>query len=162
MSIVQTILDQRATAWEQAKAIVDTAEGESRTLSAEEQTQFDTINAEIDRLDTQRASIEAAEQRAKDAAEAMSRIVPPPAERKNVNDELRSFLNGTGKRFFDTHDADAGPVNFRDLTKGSATAGGGTRGESAVSVATLAAGDLVEKIGHSVRRTCRQPPAPWS
>jgi HK97 family phage major capsid protein len=126
MSIVQTILDQRATAWEQAKAIVDTAEGESRALSAEEQTQFDTINAEIDRLDTQRASIEAAEQRAKDAAEVMSRIVPPPAERKNVNDELRSFLNGTGKRFFDTHDADAGPVNFRDLTKGSATAGGNT------------------------------------
>ena len=126
MSIVQTILDQRATAWEQAKAIVDTAEGESRTLSAEEQTQFDTINAEIDRLDTQRDSIEAAEQRAKDAAEAMSRIVPPAAERKNVNDELRSFLNGTGKRFFDTHDADAGPVNFRDLVKGTATAGGNT------------------------------------
>jgi len=57
MSLVKQILEQRATAWEQAKSLLDTAEAEGRALTAEEQGQFDTINDDLTRLDAQRQSI---------------------------------------------------------------------------------------------------------
>ena len=128
MSLVKQILEQRASAWEQAKSLLDTAEAEGRALTAEEQSQFDTINADITGLDAQRQSVEDAEQRAKDAAEAMERIAPSEARQAKGQDEtLRAFLRGE-TRTFDSNDG-LGPISsreFRDLVKGTATAGGNT------------------------------------
>jgi len=128
MSLVKQILEQRATAWSEAKAMLDTAEAEGRALTAEESQKFDTINETLSTLDAQRQSIEDAEKRAKDASEAMERFnaAPKPehTEARNVEDNLRSFLRGE-RRAFDTNEG-LPPVNFRDLTKGSATAGGNT------------------------------------
>lgn len=127
MSLVKQILEQRATAWEQAKAMLDTAEAEGRTLDAEEQGKFDAINTDINRLDEQRKSIEESEARAKDAAEAMERlnVAPKPDSHDGDADaKLRAFLRGE-TRYYDSNEG-LPPVNFRDLTKGSATAGGNT------------------------------------
>lgn len=128
MSLVKQILEQRATAWEQAKALLDTAEAEGRSLSAEETGTFDAINGTINALDEQRKKIEDAESRAKDAAEAMERmhVAPKPEARENVDADakIRAFLRGD-LRTIDTNEG-LPPVNFRDLTKGSATAGGNT------------------------------------
>ena len=128
MSLVKQILEQRATAWEQAKSLLDTAEAEGRALTAEEQGQFDTINDDLTRLDAQRQSIEEAEQRAKDADAAMRTLgVNTPQRDAAEQDSLRAFLRGE-TRHYDTND-ELGPISareFRDLTKGSATAGGNT------------------------------------
>jgi HK97 family phage major capsid protein len=125
---VKSILEQRASAWEQAKTLLDAAESENRAMSAEEEQSFDAITADIDRLDAQRKKVEESEQRAKDAADAMQRLnlTPAPEQRGEpaVEERLRSFLRGEA-RSFDTNEG-LGPVNFRDLTKGSATAGGNT------------------------------------
>ena len=83
MSLVRQILERRANAWEEAKGMLDAAEAEGRSLSAEEQGKFDAINSDINTLDEQRKSIEDAEARAKDAAEAMER-----AERALRNGDL--------------------------------------------------------------------------
>jgi HK97 family phage major capsid protein len=128
MSLVKQILEQRATAWEEAKAMLDTAEAEGRSLSAEETGKFDAINGTINALDEQRTKIEDAEKRAKDAAEAMDRFnaAPKPEQRgdADADEKLRAFLRGDVR----SYDSNEGlpPVNFRDLTKGSATAGGNT------------------------------------
>ena len=128
MSLVRQILERRANAWEEAKGMLDTAEAEGRSLSAEEQGKFDAINSEINALDEQRKSIEDAEARAKDAAEAMERlhVAPKPEVRADMDaaDKLRALARGE-IRAFDTNEG-LPPVNFRDLTKGSATAGGNT------------------------------------
>lgn len=44
---ITTLLEERASAWEQAKALLDTAAGESRDLTSEEAEQYDRIEAEI-------------------------------------------------------------------------------------------------------------------
>ena len=127
MSLVKQILEQRATAWEEAKAMLDTAEAEGRSLSAEEQGKFDAINTDINRLDEQRQKIEESEARAKDAADAMERLNVAPkheAREAGVDERLRAFLRGES-RYFDTNEG-MPPVNFRDLTKGTPTAGGNT------------------------------------
>lgn len=128
MSLVKQILEQRANAWEQAKGMLDAADAEGRALTVEEQSKFDNINTDINRLDEQRKSIEDAESRAQDAAAAMERlnVAPQPEKRAEVEveDKVRAFLRGD-LRHIDLNEG-RGPVNFRDLTKGSATAGGNT------------------------------------
>lgn len=127
MSLVKQILEQRASAWEQAKALLDKAEAEGRSLSAEEREQFDKITVDLDGLDEQRKLIEDQEQRAKDAEEAMrslGAVREADGRDHSADEKLRSFLRGD-LRSFDTNEG-LPPVNFRDLTKGSATAGGNT------------------------------------
>ena len=127
MSLVKQILEQRAAAWHQAKALLDGAEAEGRALSAEEAEQFDTINESINALDAQRAKIEEAEARTADAEAAMDRAIgsQPEARGDDTLERMRAFLRGEA-RMFDTSEGQTSPVNFRDLTKGSATAGGNT------------------------------------
>lgn len=124
MPTVKHILEARAAAFEQAKPLIDILE--ERALTAEEQKSLDSINAEIDRLTQQRDSVEAAEQRAKDAEEAMRGLGAGPEHRQDCgqDERLRAFLRGEARHF----DSNEGlpPVNFRDLTKGSPTAGGNT------------------------------------
>lgn len=62
-------MEERARAWEEAKALLDSASAENRDLSASEQETFDRINADLDRrgaviADLQRAEAREAEIRA--------------------------------------------------------------------------------------------------
>ena len=77
MSLVKQILEQRATAWHEAKALLDGAEAEGRALSAEEAEKFDNINESINALDAQRQKIEEAEARTRDAEAARFAAMTP-------------------------------------------------------------------------------------
>lgn len=123
---IKRLREQRANTWEQAKALLDTAASENRDLSAEEQTSYDAMNAELDTIAQRVLDLEAAEKRQKDAAEAMERMLGPANEQPKGDDKdaaLRAFLRGERRSFDLMPD---GKVNFRDLTKGTATAGGNT------------------------------------
>lgn len=117
--------EQRAVAWEQGKALLDNAAAEKRDLTAEEEQSWQRINADIDALDERRKDIEAAEKRAIESDEAFARIGgrTPGASAPNKRDEFRSFLAGETREFAITANPNE---QLRDLTKGSATAGGNT------------------------------------
>lgn len=122
---IQRLREQRANTWEQAKALLDTAAAENRDLSAEEQSSYDKMNADLDSIAERVKSIEEQEQRNADMDAAFASIAEgrkaPVLPVDPKQDELRKFLRGESRSFEVRPD---GPVNFRDLTKGTATAGG--------------------------------------
>lgn len=129
--IAKRLRDRRQNVWEQAKALADTAAEENRAFSAEEQGSWDALNEELDKLDARIKSALDTEQRARDADAAFDKLVGKKTEVATRGDsesstELRSFLRGdTGApRFYEVRSD--GPVNFRDLVKGTAAAGGNT------------------------------------
>jgi HK97 family phage major capsid protein len=114
---IKHLQEQRASAWEQAKALLDTAAAENRDLSAEEEVVYNRMNAEIDGLGERAAQIEADEKRAAETAASLERIGATAAPEQD--NQFRSFITGESRSFMATPES-------RDLTKGSATAGGNT------------------------------------
>lgn len=111
---IKHLKEQRANAWEQAKALLDTAAAEGRDLSAEEEVVYTRMNEEIDALGTRAETMLNDEQRARETEAALAKIghtSPAPS----ADDAFRKFANGETRSF-----------EVRDLTKGSATAGGNT------------------------------------
>ncbi|AGP51597.1 phage major capsid protein [Streptomyces rapamycinicus] len=125
--LIKRLQERRANIWEQAKALLDAAEGEKRDLTAEEETQYQALNADLDSIDGRVKDMAEAEQRAKDADAAFAQLLaktPEPQQRGRAEDsELRRFARGE-IRSIDIRPE--GKVNFRDLVKGTATAGGNT------------------------------------
>lgn len=126
--VAKTLTERRNRVWEQAKEIADRAAEENRQLSGDEESQWTALNAELDALDKRIKAVLEGEQRAKDAEEQMAKLVGEKRGTRGPaspsNEELRAFLRGDGPRAFIAQPD--GPVNFRDLTKGTATAGGNT------------------------------------
>lgn len=130
--VAKALQQRRAGVWEQAKALADKAADENRTFTAEEESSWQALNAELDALDKRIKAVIEGEQRAKDAEDAMNRL-SGGGQRKDKqggapgaggDDELRAFLRGEGPRAFDVRPTK--PVNFRDLSKLTAGAGGNT------------------------------------
>ncbi|MEU0369101.1 phage major capsid protein [Streptomyces sp. NPDC006283] len=128
--VAKTLQERRARVWEQAKSLADKAAEENRTFSGEEESNWTALNSELDALDSRIRAVLEGEQRAKDAEDAMSKLRGEPRGQQGGGpgspsvDELRAFLRGeTSARSFTIAPA---PVHMRDLTKGSATAGGNT------------------------------------
>lgn len=99
--LIERLAEERASAWEQAKAILDTASAEGRDLSAEESATFDKINADLDTKDARIKSIIEAEERSQAIAESRSRLGVPTnlggeAQPEIDNDDMtvRRLLNG--------------------------------------------------------------------
>lgn len=124
MEFIKRLREQRANAWEQAKDILDAAAAESRDLTAEEDAAFAKANADIDAIDQRVKALEEAEQRSADAEAAFAALESrtPTRPAPQAGDELRSFLRGETRTFV----AKPTVEELRDLTKGSATAGGNT------------------------------------
>ena len=125
-SYIKAIQERRANVWEQAKELLDTAEGEKRELTAEEEAKYQAFNADLDRIDARVKDLTEAEQRTKDAEAAFAGLLAKPQEqeRKSETDsELRRWARGE-MRGIDI--APPAGVSFRDLVKGTATAGGNT------------------------------------
>lgn len=119
------LLEERASAWEQAKGYLDAAAAEKRDLTAEETAGFEKANAAIDAIDERVKSLEAAEQRAADAAaafDAISKRSPEAPASTDRDSEVRKWGRGEIRAF------EARPTvqEFRDLTKGTSTSGGAT------------------------------------
>lgn len=128
--LVKRLRDSRLKVWDQAKALAETAADENRAFSTDEQTTWESLNAEIDALDRRMKSIADAEKRAKETEDKFAEIEGRPTEagtdqrQTETATALRAFLRGdTGApRFYDV--TPSGPVNFRDLSKLTAGAGG--------------------------------------
>lgn len=127
--VVKRLRERRANVWEQAKELADRAADENRQFSGQEEEQWTALNAELDALDKRIKSVLEGEQRAKDTEEAFSKLEGQPKDQsKNgqrnseQESELRKFLRGEGPRAMDI--LPDGPVNFRDLSKLTAGAGG--------------------------------------
>lgn len=129
--VAKRLRERRAQVWEQAKSIADRAADENRAFNGEEQSSWDSANAELDALDKRIKAVIEGEQRAKDTEDAYNKLNGGPqvpgqraATGTDLNDQLRSFLRGESERRFDVHPT--GPVNFRTLSKLTAPAGGNT------------------------------------
>ncbi|MFG2747206.1 phage major capsid protein, partial [Streptomyces chartreusis] len=124
---MQQIQDRRNAAWEKAKALLDTAEGEQRDLTAEEEQTYQRINTEINAIDERVKSLLDAEQRSKDADEAFRQLLAKPETGPTGGDKKDSDLRRWARGEMRSIDiAVPTGTSFRDLTKGTATAGGNT------------------------------------
>jgi HK97 family phage major capsid protein len=127
-SFIKALQERRANVWEQAKELLDTAEKEKRDLTAEEEAKYQAFNADLDKIDQRAKDLLEAEQRTKDAEAAFAGLLAKPQEpgareKGEQDSELRRWARGE-QRAFDVAKPEG--VAFRDLVKGTATAGGNT------------------------------------
>lgn len=128
MDRIKKLLEQRANIWDGMTALVDKAIDEKRELTAEEHTQYQTRNADLDRLDEQVRSLTDAEKRAKDAADSLAEIrgreqkPGSPGAETEVGKRLRAFLSGETRSF----ELKATSEELRTLSKLTAGAGANT------------------------------------
>lgn len=133
--IIKRLTERRLQVWEQAKALAEHAAEEGRGFSGEEQSQWDTLNAELEALDRRRKAIADAEERAKNVEEqftALERIPQKPGAQQGAGDEdrahraqeLRDWLTGkTGQREFLVSPPTDHTVDFRTLSELTNAAG---------------------------------------
>lgn len=121
-NLLNTLIEQRANAWEQAKNHLDAVEASGDSLTGEAETTWQRMNDELERLDARIAELDAAEQRNAKAdamraryADVATVAAEPAAKTPSDDDVLRSLIAGEKRGH-----------EFRDLTVGSATAGGDT------------------------------------
>lgn len=132
--IIKRLQEERAQAWEEAKSLLDTAETEKRALTAEEETKWTAINADLDQKDARIKELLDVEQREVDADAARQRLagMPPggpvtgslvPAG-QTIDTQVRAFLKGETRDVLIRRDTPMTLVERRVLSKLSAGAGG--------------------------------------
>jgi HK97 family phage major capsid protein len=123
--VAKRLTEQRANVWEQTKALADAAADESRSFTADEQSKWESLNTDLDALDQRIKTLVDGEQRAREAEAAMVALrgEPKASGPAPVADGLRAFLAGETRSYTATPGAG---VSFRDLVKGTTTAGGYT------------------------------------
>ena len=111
LHLAQSLTDARVRAREQAKTIIDGAEG--RSFTAEEDQSLARIETDMADLETRIAGIIDAEQRSRALDEKLASYKPAPEApaARNEEAEIRSFLRGEGGKSIE--------VERRDVTKGS-------------------------------------------
>lgn len=99
--LVKRLTEKRATAWEQAKSLLDVATLENRDLTAEESAQFDRINEDIDSLDSHSKRVLEVEARERAITDSRSVLGLPqdftPAEIEKIESDseiIRSIAVG--------------------------------------------------------------------
>ena len=100
--LINRLTEQRARAWEQAKALLDAAAAESRDLSGDEAEQFERINTDIDAMDARRKMILDAEARERAIDESRAALGVPadfaartaPVAEKSDADIIREIALG--------------------------------------------------------------------
>jgi HK97 family phage major capsid protein len=92
-SFIKAQTEARAKAWEEAKALLDTAAAEKRDLSATEQEQFDRINADLDARAAAIETIRKAEEREAKAAAATNGFEVAEVSKSDY-DIVRSIARG--------------------------------------------------------------------
>jgi HK97 family phage major capsid protein len=98
MSYIDRQIEMRQRAWEEAKALLDTAETENRDLSGEEQEKYDRISADLQERASIIAKMRADEEREAKFAVAASAIETQvrmeTALRNPDEDKVRALVNG--------------------------------------------------------------------
>lgn len=136
------LVEERQRAWHELKAVYDGAATEGRDLTVDEKVVEERTNQTLDEYDERIKSLSAREARNAEADEARERVGNrAPAERgdkpQTDEDKLRAMVRGESRG-----------VEFRDLVKGTTTAGGHT-------VPTSFYGQLVEHLveNSAIRQT---------
>lgn len=127
--LMRKLSERRMNVWEQAKALLEDAESESRALTSEEEAQWTAMNSDLDALDQRINQIADAEKRAADQAAAFEAIERTPVTRPSGDgavDAVRAFTRGETRSLEVSAQALGAAIESRDMTKGSATAGGNT------------------------------------
>ncbi|WP_326808173.1 phage major capsid protein [Streptomyces sp. NBC_01775] len=129
-SHIKALQERRANIWEQAKALLDAAEARGEDLTAEEEATYQTLNTDLDNIDARAKQLVEAEARNKDALAAFETLLAKPEtvtrtapEATGRDSEVRRWARGEARDFTLEKPQN---VNFRDLVKGTATAGGNT------------------------------------
>jgi len=138
-ALIKRLKESRANIWEQGKALLDKAEAEGRDLSAEEETSWRKMNDDINSLDARAKEVEDFQTRAAEMDKTFSDILGreqrTDAREDQAEASVRAWLRGESGRALTI----APDTKFRDLVKGTATAGGNT-------VPTTFYGQLVEHM----------------
>lgn len=127
VALAQKLMEKRATVHEQGKAIIDRAEAEGRALTAEEETAFNKVTAEMDGLRSQADKLIEFDQERRDI-EASLGNVPGRGEQRGTEDSaevlLRKVLQGKSGTwdYAPTHEE---RQEVRALVKGNAGTGAG-------------------------------------
>ncbi len=129
--LIKKMAERRMNVWEQAKAILDAAERDGRDLTAEERANFDKASKDLDEIRSQIEAIADAEQRNRDIEASMARLgnLSGGEQRGGAVDWTNEFraLHAREKNVLEIGQRDLqAAIQSRDLTKGSATAGGNT------------------------------------
>jgi len=124
MTELQKLHEARQRAWAEMRALSDSVAAEDREFSGEEEQAWQKGNEHLEALDARLAVLIDAEKRTSDLEAAMAKFGPAdvpaaPAAEMTTEDELRALGRGEVRR------VDV-PAERRDLTKGTATAGGNT------------------------------------
>lgn len=121
MTQLHKLIETRANVWEQIKAHLDTAEAEGRSDTVEADQTYVRMHNDITELDKRISAAVELEKANKAADEIRAKYAPQPAADAPVSDlaVLRRMAAGELRGFEFKPEA-------RDLTKGSATAGGNT------------------------------------
>lgn len=93
-TFVKAQIEARAKAWESAKALLDRASEEKRDLTAEEQVQFDRINAELEERAAAIENIRKIEEREAKAAELARGFEVATGASASDTDLLRAIARG--------------------------------------------------------------------
>jgi HK97 family phage major capsid protein len=120
---MQRLHEARLRAWNEIRSISDAAAAEERDFTAEDEAAWSKGNADIEAIDSRLGALIDAEKRTADIESALAKYGAPeapaaPAE-LTVEDELRALGRGEVRSV-------VVPAERRDLTKGTATAGGNT------------------------------------
>jgi len=132
---IKKLQERRLSAWEQAKALLDSAEAEGRDLSGDEEQSYQRINSDIDAIDARLKDVVEAENRQRDADTAFRSLLDKPQvtdrrgpdSAKDDGAKLRSWLTGeTAARAFEVRPDATTPSDLRTLSKLTAGAGANT------------------------------------
>ena len=135
--MLKRVLEERAKVWEQAKALNDTILSESRDYTAEENESYERMNADLSKFDQRIRELKAALEGERSADEARSMLDHDP--RPDPKDDKRDVKESDADILRRVAHGELRGYDFRDLTKGTTTAGGYT-------VPTSFYGQLVEHM----------------
>lgn len=127
-ALIKSLQEQRKTIHTNATAMLEAAEADKRQLSADEEGTWQKANADLDSLGQRIDQLVDFELRNAEAVEAIRKLDASPIDAQRggeggggVIDEVRSFMRGERREVEIARD-----VKFRDLSKGTAGAGGAT------------------------------------
>ncbi|MDP8928667.1 MAG: phage major capsid protein [Actinomycetota bacterium] len=123
--MLKRLLDQRASVWEQMKALNDAVLSEERDYSAEENISYERMSTEMDKLDARIADVRKqveGEARAEEARALLDHD-PRPGNPEPRNEQPTIAERLDALRRGEVRAVEIGP-EARDLTKGTAAAGG--------------------------------------
>jgi HK97 family phage major capsid protein len=99
--ILKSAVEERQKLWHEAKAVIDTAEAEGRSLSGEEESKYQTLSAELDKRAAFIDEYKKTAEREARAAEAAEGFIAPAAEARGRNDaeQIRAMARGEVRSF---------------------------------------------------------------